>query len=196
MIELDAEKVLTIPRRIHAREVVERGFMSNFLFANISGIFGAPKEIIDIINNMQAIEEPKALAPAQVNENTADSLKLNENGDVEIPKEQVIGTASELFGAKIYAQVEDKLKAAVEKIQKEAELTPNSKKMSSKFFRRNSLNRLPMYLWKSQNRIRQRFKKIHAKPAGTQNSGDDRNCCKPRIRRLYNPQSSTCKRTR
>ena len=128
MIELDAEKVLTIPRRIHAREVVERGFMSNFLFANISGIFGAPKEIIDIINNMQAIEEPKALAPAQVNENTADSLKLNENGDVEIPKEQVIGTASELFGAKIYAQVEDKLKAAVEKIQKEAELTPNSKK--------------------------------------------------------------------
>lgn len=127
MIELDAEKVLTIPRRIHAKEVVERGFMSNFLFANISGIFGAPKEIIDIINNMQAIEEPKALAPAQVDENTADSLKLNENGDVEIPKEQVIGTASELFGAKIYAQVEDKLQAAVEEIQKEAQLVPNSK---------------------------------------------------------------------
>lgn len=65
-VELDAEKVLTIPRHIHAREVVERGFMSNFLFANIDGIFGAPKEIIDIINNMQAIEEPKALAPAAV----------------------------------------------------------------------------------------------------------------------------------
>ena len=79
MIELDAEKVLTIPRRIHAREVVERGFMSNFLFANISGIFGAPREIIDIINNMQAIEEPKALAPAPVDETTADSLNLNEN---------------------------------------------------------------------------------------------------------------------
>lgn len=61
MIELDAEKVLTIPRHIHAREVVERGFMSNFLFANISGIFGAPKEIIDIINNMQALEEQRLL---------------------------------------------------------------------------------------------------------------------------------------
>ena len=44
MVELDAESVLTIPRHIHAKAVVERGFMSNFLFANISGIFGAPKE--------------------------------------------------------------------------------------------------------------------------------------------------------
>ena len=128
MIELDAEKVLTIPRRIHAREVVERGFMSNFLFANISGIFGAPREIIDVINNMQALEEPKALAPAAVDENTADDLNLNENGEVEIPKEQIIGTASDLFGDKVYANVEDQLAAAVEEIQRNVELTPNPKK--------------------------------------------------------------------
>ena len=128
MIELDAEKVLTIPRRIHAREVVERGFMSNFLFANISGIFGAPREIIDIINNMQALEEPKALAPAAVDETTADALNLNENGEVEIPKEQIIGTASTLFGDKVYADVEDQLAAAVEEIQKNVEMTPNPKK--------------------------------------------------------------------
>lgn len=128
MIELDAEKVLTIPRRIHAREVVERGFMSNFLFANISGIFGAPREIIDIINNMQALEEPKALVPAAVDETTADALNLNENGEVEIPKEQIIGTASTLFGDKVYADVEDQLAAAVEEIQKNVEMTPNPKK--------------------------------------------------------------------
>ena len=128
MIELDAEKVLTIPRRIHAREVVERGFMSNFLFANISGIFGAPREIIDIINNMQALEEPKALAPAAVDETTADSLNLNENGEVEIPKEQIIGTASDLFGDKVYANVENQLAAAVEEIQRNVELTPNPEK--------------------------------------------------------------------
>ena len=128
MMELDAEKVLTIPRRIHAREVVERGFMSNFLFANISGIFGAPREIIDIINNMQALEEPKALAPAAVDETTADALNLNENGEVEIPKEQIIGTASTLFGDKVYADVEDQLAAAVEEIQKNVEMTPNPKK--------------------------------------------------------------------
>ena len=128
MIELDAERVLTIPRHIHAREVVERGFMSNFLFANISGIFGAPKEIIDIINNMQAIEEPKILAPAAVDEFTADALHLNENGEVAISKEQVIGTAADLFGEKVYGDVVEQLEAAVEEIQKKAEVTHNPKK--------------------------------------------------------------------
>ncbi len=135
MIELDAEKVLTIPRHIHAREVVERGFMSNFLFANISGIFGAPKEIIDIINNMQPLGEPKKLAPAAIDDTTADSLNLNENGEVEIPREQVIGTASDLFGHKVYANVEDRLAAAVEEIQKDAEMTPNPKRDALKELR-------------------------------------------------------------
>ena len=128
MIELDAEKVLTIPRRIHAREVVERGFMSNFLFANISGIFGAPREIIDIINNMQALEEPKALASVDVDETTADSLNLNENGEVEIPREHIIGTATDLFGDKVYANIEDQLATTVEEIQRNVEMTPNPKK--------------------------------------------------------------------
>ncbi len=128
MIELDAEKVLTIPRHIHAREVVERGFMSNFLFANISGIFGAPREIIDIINNMQAIEEPKVLAPAPIDENTADALSLNDDGEVEIPKEQIIGTASDLFGDKVYADVEEKLATAVRDIIVDSQSRPNPKK--------------------------------------------------------------------
>ncbi len=39
MHEIDASEVLTIPTRITSREVVKRGFMSNLLFANISGIF-------------------------------------------------------------------------------------------------------------------------------------------------------------
>lgn len=128
MIELDAEKVLTIPRRIHAKEVVERGFMSNFLFANISGIFSAPKEIINIINNMQALEEPKLLAPSSIDENTANKLALNEKGEVELPKEQVIGTANDLFGDKIYADVEDQLTSAVEDIKKKVKMTSDPKK--------------------------------------------------------------------
>lgn len=128
MIELDAEKVLTIPRHIHAREVVERGFMSNFLFANISGIFGAPREIIDLINGMQAVEEPKTLPDVPVDENTEDELHLNDNGEVEIPQEQIIGTASELFGDKVYADVEEQLTAAVEEIQKKVDEKPNPKK--------------------------------------------------------------------
>ena len=128
MIELDAEKVLTIPRHIHAREVVERGFMSNFLFANISGIFGAPKEIINIINNMQALEEPKKLAPADIDENTKKELSMNENGDVEIPGEVIIGTANDLFGEKVYGDIETELTAAVEDIKSKVELTANPRR--------------------------------------------------------------------
>jgi hypothetical protein len=128
MIELDAESVLTIPRHIHAKEVVERGFMSNFLFANISGIFGAPKEIIDIINNMQAIEEPSKLAPTGIDEHTADDLDLNVDGEVEIPHEQVIGTASDLFGDKVYSDVDEQLEQAVADITEEHAKNPNPKK--------------------------------------------------------------------
>lgn len=128
MIELDAESVLTIPRHIHAKEVVERGFMSNFLFANISGIFGAPKEIIDIINNMQAIEEPSKLAPTGIDEHTADDLDLNDEGEVEIPHEQVIGTASELFGDKVYSDVDEQLEQAVADIIEEHAKNPDPKK--------------------------------------------------------------------
>lgn len=128
MIELDAESVLTIPRHIHAKEVVERGFMSNFLFSNISGIFGAPKEIIDIINNMQALEEPKKLDPADVDEHTADDLDLNDNGEVEIPREQVIGTASDLFGDKVYSDVDDQLEQAVAAIKEQYAKNPDPKR--------------------------------------------------------------------
>lgn len=119
MVELDAESVLTIPRHIYAREVVERGFMSNFLFANISGIFGAPKEIIELINGMQAIEQPSKLSDVGVDENTADDLYLNDDGAVEILKEQTIGLAQELFGKKIYGDVEEQLRQTVAYIAEE-----------------------------------------------------------------------------
>lgn len=126
MVELDAEAVLTIPRHIHAREVVERGFMSNFLFANISGIFNAPKEIIDLINGMEAIEEPKALNPVEVDENTANDLGINENGDVEVSREYVIGISEGLFGDKVYDDIAEKLDEAVIDITSRNEKEKNS----------------------------------------------------------------------
>lgn len=149
MIELDAEKVLSIPRHIHAREVVERGFMSNFLFANISGIFGAPKEIIAIINNMQPLEEPKKLSSTGVDDTTAGRLNLNENGEVEIPKEQIIGTASNLFGDKIYGEIEGRLSAAVEEIQRNVKMTLNPKRDELKVLREQFSNPIADTLMKS-----------------------------------------------
>lgn len=106
MIELDAEKVLSIPRKIRSQEVVRRGFMSNYLFQNISGIFGAPQEVIDIISQFQPIEEPKAKA-IPITTTTQEDLSIDpETGEVSIPEEQIIGTATEVFGEKIYAPVE------------------------------------------------------------------------------------------
>lgn len=128
MIELDAEKVLTIPRHIHAREVVNRGFMSNFLFANISGIFGAPKEIIDIIGNLQALEEPKPLSSIDINEGTADELHLNDEWEVEIPKEQVIGTANGIFGKKVFSDVGEVVAKTMEDVTKQHEEHPDSQR--------------------------------------------------------------------
>ena len=53
MIELDAEKVLSIPRKIRSQEVVRRGFMSDYLFQNIANVFHAPPEVINILEISQ-----------------------------------------------------------------------------------------------------------------------------------------------
>lgn len=128
MIKLDAEAVLTIPRHIHAKEVVERGFMSNFLFANISGIFGAPKELIDAINGMQPLKEPKSLPDVNIDDDTSDKLNLNNNGEVEIPEKQVIGLANDIFGDKIYGEVDDTLSNMIDEVTKEHETNHDPKK--------------------------------------------------------------------
>ena len=52
MKELDVNDVLTIPRTLKAAEVVRRGFMSNLLFANISGIFSAPQVALNILEQL------------------------------------------------------------------------------------------------------------------------------------------------
>lgn len=100
LVELDAEKVLTIPRKIRSVEVVKRGFMSNFLFQNISNIFGAPKEVIDIITKFEPIEEPKS--KTNLTEEVQKDLSLDENGDVTLSDEFVIGRTQDIFGDKIY----------------------------------------------------------------------------------------------
>lgn len=123
MIELDAEKVLSIPRAIHAKEVVRKGFMCNFLFQNIGNIFNAPKEVLDIIQKFEPIQEPVGVTP-----DTKSALNLDDNGDVQIPEETVIGIASDIFGEKLYGEIADELISTVEDIQAEVQDKPKSKK--------------------------------------------------------------------
>jgi len=60
MIELDAAQVLTFPQVFKAREVVRRGFLSNLLFTNVSGIFRAVEHFQDILNQLPVAKENKA----------------------------------------------------------------------------------------------------------------------------------------
>ena len=100
MIELDAERVLSIPRRIRSREVVRRGFMSDFLFQNISNVFRAPEEVIQLIQKFDPYKAPNE--DLGITKDTAEELSLDYDGEVKISDEQVIGTAKELFGGKRY----------------------------------------------------------------------------------------------
>lgn len=108
MIELDAEKVLSIPRAIHAKEVVKRGFMSNFLFQNISGIFSAPSVVKNIIDRLEPVKEP-----TPVNAQTREELNINDDGTIEIPESNIIGTANKIFGNKIYANTEKSITSVI-----------------------------------------------------------------------------------
>ena len=114
MIELDAEKVLVIPRKIRSQEVVRRGFMSNYLFQNISNIFGAPQEVLDIIQQFTPVDEPKA--KSEIDANAANNLPLDENGDVKLDDEYVIGQAADVFGPKIFDDVAARFDDAVAKV--------------------------------------------------------------------------------
>ncbi len=115
MIELDAEKVLSIPRKIRSLEVVRRGFMSNFLFQNISNIFSAPQEVIDIIQQF----EPFAEGQLSVTPDTGKELSVNDEGEVELDNEYVIGQANDIFGDKIYVHITDVLETRTTQIIEE-----------------------------------------------------------------------------
>ena len=104
MIELNAEKVLSIPRKIKSKEVVRRGFMSDFLFQNISNVFHAPQEVLDIIT---AITPAKG--PCDLTTSTAQELSLNDDGEIELDDGLVIGTAAATFGDKIFSDAADKI---------------------------------------------------------------------------------------
>lgn len=114
MIELDAEKVLVIPRKIRSQEVVRRGFMSNYLFQNISNIFGAPQEVLDIIQQFTPADEPKA--KTEIDADAANSLSLDENGDIQLDDEFVIGKSADVFGPKIFGDITVKFEDAVAKV--------------------------------------------------------------------------------
>ena len=90
------------------------------MFQNIANIFHAPKEVLEIIQKFEPTKEPIG-----VDNNTKDNLNLDENGEVNIPQDKVIGTASDIFGEQMYGDIEQTLIDTVEDIQKEHKNTNN-----------------------------------------------------------------------
>lgn len=133
MIELNAEQVLNVPRHIHAREVVKRGFMSNFLFQNIASVFHAPAEVVEIIKRFDPYEQGKEQNAeknkAEINEGTADELSINDEGEVEIPDEQVVGKATGIFGPKVYGDIAVEFSSHVDDIAKAHEADDDDRAM-------------------------------------------------------------------
>lgn len=103
MVELDATQVLSIPRKIKSTEVVNRGFLSNFLFQNISKIFSAPSVIVDILNKLPEADEGKTgKKDIEVDEDTKEELSIDENGDTKLDESQIEQQVNDIFGEKIY----------------------------------------------------------------------------------------------
>lgn len=101
MVELDPKQVLSIPRRLKSQEIVNHGFISNFLFANISNIFNAPAEVKEILNGLVTGREDKG-KKRDATIDDADGVKVDDSGNVLVDNERVIGKATEIFGNKIF----------------------------------------------------------------------------------------------
>lgn len=105
MVELDAAQVLSIPRKLKCKEVVRRGFMSNFLFANITNIFGAPRFVLDVIGKIDPAQEERLKKAEEPDLGAITNVTVDEKGNAVVPNEIVIGKTQELFGDKIFEAV-------------------------------------------------------------------------------------------
>ena len=143
MMELDAEQVMLIPRKIRSQEVVRSGFMSNFLFANISSIYGCSAGIINIINQFDAVSAPKN---GMVDAESVEELSgvVDEDGNTRPDQAMVKEVQAALFGPKIYgdkeAELGDLIAHSIEKYSEKKEKQGKSAEeqlidhVSSQFF--------------------------------------------------------------
>ncbi len=101
MTQIDERQVLSIPRKIKCEEVVRRGFMSNLLFRNIANIFSAPAIVGEILKKMDKAQEERG-RNAKATLDDAGGVCLDENGEVTIPAEVIVGQEQNIFGDKLY----------------------------------------------------------------------------------------------
>lgn len=108
MIPLDVDKVLTIPKSIKAKEVVKRGFMSNLLFQNISGIFASPVAR-EILEQMNPSEKGESMPNNKKSEINLKNIQVDEEGNAVADTEIVIAKTNAHFGTKVYTDIVESL---------------------------------------------------------------------------------------
>lgn len=108
MVEIDAQEVLSIPRRLKSVEVVRHGFMSNYLFDNIGNIFSAPSAVTEIITKLNPSDD-KSFDAKQNTLDAMGEIPVDEYGDVSLSDEFVIGKSKDLFGDKVYEAIQDEV---------------------------------------------------------------------------------------
>lgn len=96
MIELDATQVLTFPKAIMAREVVEHRFITNLLFKNINNVYNIPSEIRKRINKLADTNEQGKVT-------TSNKDELSDNTDRrERTQKRITANRNVVFGEKVY----------------------------------------------------------------------------------------------
>lgn len=106
MIELDVNQVLTIPKTVRAQEVVRRGFMSNLLFQNISGIF-ANTGAREILEDLNPVDQGKSVPRKSKKPIDTGDVKVDDNGNATVEAETVIETTNAHFGPKVYGNMQE-----------------------------------------------------------------------------------------
>lgn len=111
MAQLDAAKVLSIPRKIKSEEVVRHGFMSNYLLLDIYNVFSAPLAVQEIIGKLRPAREDKTANREKIE--ISQDMQLDENGEIEISQSDIETRAEEVFGAAIYEDLSTDLNGAL-----------------------------------------------------------------------------------
>ncbi len=104
MVELDATQVLTFPQVFKAREVVRRGFLSNLLFANVSGIFRYSAQVKEILDKLPTAKQGKLKTESI--EMPAPAPAVDSEGNARVDVETVINPKVAELGAPVW-RIED-----------------------------------------------------------------------------------------
>ncbi|MBZ5964603.1 DEAD/DEAH box helicase family protein [Leuconostoc gelidum subsp. gelidum] len=112
MVELDVNQVLTIPKAIKAQEVVRRGFMSNLLFQNISGIF-ASAGAREILEQLNPVDPGKSVPRKTMDLIDTNDIQVDNAGNATVEQDTVVATTKANFGVKVYEDIQSAVEQAV-----------------------------------------------------------------------------------